>query len=205
MVEVTHLSRLEQAVGNDMYYACYKVNGITSWIYVDIDDFYNWLKNNIPEYSKEVRGRHFFFSKKSIVEDFNSKKVDRQTKARNAMSRYFTCCYDNNGLQDFNKMIDLQTFSPVFRGVQKMFLYNNNNFFLSTIDNKFMCEKFGYSWLNDLRRDVSKHGLSLFDDGAGHISLPYNFRTMFYDSGSSREMQFDRSQGRENVNSGGAK
>ena len=151
----------------------------------------------MPDYSKEVRGRHFFFAKKSIVEDFNSKKEDRRVKAREALNQYFQCCYEHNGLQDFSKMTDLQTMSPVFRDVHLLFFHNDDNFVFSTIDNDDMCKDFGADWLEDLFYDAEKHGLSFFDDGAGHITPPYNFRTGFYDSGSTREMQFDRQQGRE--------
>lgn len=187
MIDVYCFFRIEYPARDDSYFAGYWINGTRSWIYVNIYDFYGWLKNNIPDYYKEVRGRHFFFSKKSIVEDFNSKKEDRRSKARNALNQYFQCCYEHNGLQDFSKMTDLQTMSPVFRGVQMMFVHSNiSSPFISTIDNKYMCEEFGYNWVNDLFADADRHGFSFFDDAAGHLSPSYNFRTGFYDSGSPR-------------------
>lgn len=200
MIDVYRFFRIEHAARDDSFFAGYRVNGIRSWIYVNIDDFYNWLKNNMPAYYKEVRGRHFFFSKKSIEEDFNSKKVDRRVKAREALNQYFQCCYEHNGLQDFSKMTDLQTMSPVFREVHLLFVHNNDNYLISTVRDEAMCKEFGINWLKDLMYDAEKHGFSFFNDGAGHIRPSYNFRTGFYDSGSTREMQFDKTVGRENTN-----
>ena len=71
MIEVLNFYRLKQATGDDKYFAAYMINGITSWIYVDIDDFYSWLERTDPNYYKVVRNRHFFFKKKTIVEEFN--------------------------------------------------------------------------------------------------------------------------------------
>lgn len=194
---MTMLMRIEQYSGDDLYFASYDIGNVRSWIFVNIDDFYSWLERSNPNYYKVVRNRHFFFKKYSIVEEFNSKDFDRASMAKHALNSYFDCCYKNNGLQDFSKMIDLQDMSPVFREVQLRFVRWDTGPFISTIQNIYMHEHYGPNWIDDLIKDGARYGLKFFDDGAGHLSPQYNFRTLFYDSGSSREMQFDKQQGRE--------
>lgn len=199
MIEVLNVLCFENGAGDDSYFASYRINNIKSWIFININDFYKWLQKNIPDYSREVRGRHFFFSKKSIVEDFNSKKEDRCLKARDALSRYFQCCYENGGLQDFSKMIDLQSMSLLFREVQLSFVFWDRKPFLSLNGGEYFryAEKYGSNWVNELIDEGRRYNLRFFNDCAGHLYPDYNFRTLFYDSGSTREMQFDRQQGRE--------
>ena len=204
MVDVIMLKRFKNYNSEDSYFASYNIGNIKSWIFVNIDDFYSWLERADSDYYKEVRSRHFFFKKYSIVEDFNSEKSERAFKAKQVLNSYFECCRQNNGLQDFAKMIDLQSMSPVFRDVQLRFVAWSDPF-LSLVDNDYMFKKFGRNWYSDLIADARKHNLEFFDDGAGHLFPHYNCRTLFYDSGSSREMQFDRVSGRENVNSSGLK
>lgn len=74
------------------------------------------------------------------------------------------------------------------------------HYLISTVRDEAMCKEFGINWLKDLMYDAEKHGFSFFNDGAGHIRPLYNFQTGFYDSGSTREMQFDKTVGRENTN-----
>ena len=185
MINVTMLMRIEPYIGDDLYYSSYKIGNIRSWIFINIDDFYSWLERTDPNYNKEVRNRHIFFKKYSIVEDFNSKDSARALKAKLVLKSYFECCLQNNGLQDFSKMIDLQTMSPVFREVQLGFVQWDHSPFISTIQNLYMYEHYGPNWIDDLIKDGARYGLRFFDDGAGHLSPQYNFRTLFYDSMSS--------------------
>ena len=200
MIDVLSLLRIHNYNRDDSYFASYSINGITSWIFINIDDFYNWLKENIPDYNKELRARHFFFKKYSIIEDFKSNKPDRVLKARNALNQYFESCYKFNGLQDFSKMIDLQSMSPLFRDVQLSFVEFSSGPFISIIDNNYLSRNYGSNWLNDLISEGNRIGVEFFNDGAGHLSPQYNFRTLFYDSGPSRELQVDRNDDRENEN-----
>ena len=212
MIEVLDLFIINRSSDSD-YFSSYKIGRIQSWIYINIGDFYNWLKQNIPDYYNELRSRHFFFSKKSIVEDYRGNNPDRKLKAKYALDRYLKRCYENNGLQNFDKMVDLQNMSPLFRDVQLLFV-NSMKFqpMISIIkgygglygtggEADVFFKKYGSTWVDDLLNEGKKYNLRFFNDGAGHLYPDYNFRTLFYDSGSTREMQFDRTVGRENTNS----
>ena len=197
MVNVNMIMRLKHYSGEDSYFASYNIGNIKSWIFVNIDDFYSWLERNNSDYYKVLRNCHFFFKKYTIVEEFDSKDSDRSLMAKRVLNSYFDCCYENNGLQDFNKMIDLQSMSPIFRAVQLDFVEWDSKPYVS-IYGPSIYDKYGSKWVDDLINDAKAHGLNFFNDCAGHLYPDYNFRTLFYDSGSSHEIQFDRQQGREN-------
>lgn len=205
MIEVLYFIDLNR-VADKIYYAYYSVDGVKGGVYVNIKDFYNWLKVHDNLYYKELRGRHFFFKESSIVEDFwNRKKPERMEKAKQTLDSYFFACHTNNGLPNLYSRIDLQFMSPLFQEVQNKFLYSSDlsphvSYAALSYYNKYYSKKYGKYWYKDLIEEGKRIGYKFSDDGTAELFADSRFRTMFYDSGSTREMQFDKTVGRENTN-----
>lgn len=204
MVEVLYFTCFDKnAVGDLSYFVLYSVNDVKGSVFVNIEDFYKWLKVRDNAYYRELRGRHFFFKEKSIYEDYwNRGKPERQLKAKKALDSYLYACHVNNGLPDLSKRIDLQTMSPLFQEVQNKFLYSSmalpcvTSVTLSN-EQQYFAKKYGKYWYKDLINEGKRIGYMFREDGTGEIAPDRNFRTMFYDSGVPRMIEFDRTQGRE--------
>lgn len=205
MIDVLCFVRIDTA-GDSLYYAYYSIDNIKGGVFVNIKDFYKWLKIYDNSYYVELRGRHFFFKEKSISEDYwNREKPERRVKAKKALDSYLFACHANNGLPNLCERIDLQLMSPLFQEVQNTFLYSSRlsphvSYVSLSRDNKYYSQKYGKYWYKDLIEEGKRIGYDFSDDGTAELYADRRFRTMFYDSGSTREMQFDRTVGRENTN-----
>lgn len=202
MVQLENLSVLY----DNKFFICYKIDSIKSWTYLNISDFYKWISKNDAVYFKFLKSRHFFFKNNVIFEEYSSSDSSRKNRAIHALNCYLVACYNFNGIQDFSKMIDLQKTSLLFRDAHSRLVNSLKScIHLPCNDNeeKYFSSCYGRDWKILLDAEANKLNLCSITKicyDCDDVYMGEKLRTMFYDSGSTREMQFDWTVGRENTN-----